>query len=56
MGCRHTCATIKIIKETLSEVDVPMLTVDCDLVDPTINTEEEVHDKLEQFFELLEDR
>ena len=56
MGCRHTCATIKIIKEKLSEVDVPMLTVDCDIVDPTINSEEEVRDKLEQFFELLEDR
>ena len=56
MGCRHTCATIKVIKETLSEVDVPMLTVDCDIVDPTINSEEEIRDKLEQFFELLEDR
>lgn len=56
MGCRHTCATIKVIKETLNEIDVPMLTVDCDIVDPTINSEEEIHDKLTQFFELLEDR
>ena len=56
MGCRHTCATIKVIKEILSEIDVPMLTVDCDIVDPTINSEEEISDKLEQFFELLEDR
>jgi benzoyl-CoA reductase/2-hydroxyglutaryl-CoA dehydratase subunit BcrC/BadD/HgdB len=56
MGCRHTCATIKIIKETLSELDVPMLTVDCDIVDPTITSEEEVTGKIEQFFELLEDR
>ena len=56
IGCRHTCATIKIIKEMLSEVDVPMLTVDCDIVDPTITSEEEVSDKLEQFFEMLEDR
>ncbi len=56
MGCRHTCATIKVIKETLSEVDVPMLTIDCDIVDPTINSEEEVREKLEQFFEMLEDR
>lgn len=56
MGCRHTCATIKIIKETLSEIDVPMLTVDCDIVDPTINSEEEIRDKLSQFFEMLEDR
>ncbi|MBN2240945.1 MAG: 2-hydroxyacyl-CoA dehydratase [Dehalococcoidales bacterium] len=56
MGCRHTCATIKIVKETLAEVDVPMLTIDCDIVDPTITSSEEVRDKIEQFFELLEDR
>ncbi len=56
MGCRHTCATIKIIKETLNEIDVPMLTVDCDIVDPTITGENEVRAKLEQFCELLEDR
>jgi len=56
IGCRHTCATIKIFKDILNEVDVPMLTVDCDIVDPTINSKEEVRGKLEQFFELLEDR
>jgi len=56
MGCRHTCATIKLFKDRLNEVDVPVLTVDCDLVDPTINSEEETREKLEQFFELLEDR
>ncbi len=56
MGCRHTCATVKVIKETLSEVDVPMLTIDCDIVDPTINSEEEIRDKITQFFEMLEDR
>ena len=56
MGCRHTCATIKIVKETLNEIDIPMLTIDCDLVDPTISPEEEVRGKLEQFCELLEDR
>jgi benzoyl-CoA reductase/2-hydroxyglutaryl-CoA dehydratase subunit BcrC/BadD/HgdB len=56
MGCRHTCATIRVVKEILSEVDVPMLAIDCDIVDPTITSEEEVNDKIEQFFELLEDR
>jgi hypothetical protein len=33
-----------------------MLTVDCDIVDPTVNTPEEIRDKLAQFFEMLEDR
>jgi len=56
MGCRHTCATVKIIKDTLTEIDVPMLNIDCDLIDPTINSEEEIREKMEQFFELLEDR
>lgn len=56
VGCRHTCATIKLFKDILGELDVPMLTLDCDVVDPTITSEEEVRDKLEQFFELLEDR
>ncbi len=56
VGCRHTCAAIKIFKDVLNEVDVPVLTLDCDVVDPTITSEEEVREKLEGFFELLEDR
>lgn len=56
IGCRHTCAVIKLFKDQLNELDVPVLTLDCDLVDPTINPEGEVRQKLEQFFELLEDR
>jgi benzoyl-CoA reductase/2-hydroxyglutaryl-CoA dehydratase subunit BcrC/BadD/HgdB len=56
MGCRHTCATVKIIKDTLAKEDVPVLTLDCDIIDPTINSENEVRQKLEQFFEQLEDR
>ena len=56
VGCRHTCATIKLFKDTLNEIDVPVLTLDCDVVDQTATSEEEVREKLEQFFELLEDR
>jgi benzoyl-CoA reductase/2-hydroxyglutaryl-CoA dehydratase subunit BcrC/BadD/HgdB len=56
IGCRHTCATIKLFKDLLNEIDVPMLTVDCDLVDPTIGSKEEFKEKFEHFFELLEDR
>ena len=56
IGCRHTCATIKLFKDTLDELDIPVLTLDCDVVDPTITSEEEIRDKLERFFELLEDR
>jgi len=56
IGCRHTCATIKLFKDVLDEMDVPVLTLDCDVVDPTVTTEEEIRDKLERFFELLDDR
>jgi benzoyl-CoA reductase/2-hydroxyglutaryl-CoA dehydratase subunit BcrC/BadD/HgdB len=56
VGCRHTCAVVKLFKDTLNEIDIPMLTLDCDIVDPTITSEEEMREKLEQFFELLEDR
>jgi len=56
VGCRHTCATIKLFKDILNDIDIPVLTMDCDVVDPTATSEEEVRDKLERFFELLEDR
>jgi benzoyl-CoA reductase/2-hydroxyglutaryl-CoA dehydratase subunit BcrC/BadD/HgdB len=56
VGCRHTCATIKLFKDVLGEVDIPVLTIDSDVVDPTITSKEEVGEKLERFFELLEDR
>jgi benzoyl-CoA reductase subunit B len=56
IGCRHTCATIKIFKDLLNDMDVPVLTLDCDIVDPTINSQAEVRQKMEQFFELMEDR
>ncbi|UCC59958.1 MAG: 2-hydroxyacyl-CoA dehydratase [Dehalococcoidia bacterium] len=56
VGCRHTCAMVKLFKDILNEIDIPVLTVDCDIVDPTITSEEEMREKLEQFFELLEDR
>ncbi len=26
IGCRHTCATIKLVKDLLNEIDIPMLT------------------------------
>jgi benzoyl-CoA reductase/2-hydroxyglutaryl-CoA dehydratase subunit BcrC/BadD/HgdB len=56
IGCRHTCATIKIFKDLLNNMDIPVLTLDCDIVDPTVNNQTEVRQKMEQFFELLEDR
>ena len=56
IGCRQTCATIKLFKDVLNKIDVPVLTLDIDLIDPTVNTQSEIQQKLEQFFELLQDR
>jgi benzoyl-CoA reductase subunit B len=56
IGCRHTCATIKMFKDLLNDMDVPVLTLDCDIADPTVNSQSEVRQKMEQFFELLEDK
>ena len=56
VGCRHSCATIKLFKDLLNDLDIPMLTLDCDVVDPTITSQEELREKMERFFELLEDR
>ena len=55
VGCRHSCATIKLFKDTLNNIDIPVLTLDCDVVDPTMTSEEEIREKFERFFELLED-
>jgi benzoyl-CoA reductase/2-hydroxyglutaryl-CoA dehydratase subunit BcrC/BadD/HgdB len=56
IGCRHSCATIKMFKDLLNNMDIPVLTLDCDIVDPTVNNPTEVRQKMEQFFELLEDK
>ena len=56
VGCRQGAAIIKILKDALNEIDVPVLVLDCDIIDTTVTPEEEICSKLEQFFELLEDR
>jgi predicted CoA-substrate-specific enzyme activase len=55
-GCRQSCATIRLFKDVLNEIGLPVLTLDCDVVDPTFTTQEEIREKLEGFFELLEAR
>ncbi|MFH1624025.1 MAG: 2-hydroxyacyl-CoA dehydratase family protein [Pseudomonadota bacterium] len=57
IGCRQSDACIKILKDGLSEkAGIPTLVVDNDICDPTYATEEQIKDKLEGFFEVLEDR
>ena len=56
LGCRQLGPTFKIYKDVLNELGVPILNIDCDLIDSTITSGDEVCQKMEQFFELLEDR
>ncbi len=56
LGCRQMGPTLKIYKDILDEQGIPVLNIDCDLIDATVTTADEVRNKMEQFFELLEDR
>ena len=56
VGCRQGAALIKVIKDALAEIDVPVLVIDCDIIDITVAPQEEICQHLEQFFELLEER
>lgn len=56
VACRQSAALIKLLKDTLNEIDIPVLILDCDVIDTTVTPEEEMSKKLEQFYELLEDR
>jgi benzoyl-CoA reductase/2-hydroxyglutaryl-CoA dehydratase subunit BcrC/BadD/HgdB len=56
IGCRQSAALIKLLKDTLNAQGIPVLILDCDIIDTTITPEEELNNKLRQFFELLEDR
>jgi benzoyl-CoA reductase/2-hydroxyglutaryl-CoA dehydratase subunit BcrC/BadD/HgdB len=56
LGCRQMGPTNKIFKDVLDEMDIPVLNIDSDLVDRTVTSADEVRVKMEQFFELLEDR
>lgn len=56
IGCRQTGGVIKVLKDILNEAGTPVLTIDCDILDPTVASEEDIRAKMEQFFELLEDR
>jgi len=56
VGCRQALGTLRLYKDALKEADVPLLTLDFDILDPTVASETEIRGKLVQFFEMLEDR
>jgi benzoyl-CoA reductase/2-hydroxyglutaryl-CoA dehydratase subunit BcrC/BadD/HgdB len=56
VGCRQSAPAIKLVKDALNAMGIPILILDCDIVDVTVTPEDELCHKLRQFFELLEDR
>jgi benzoyl-CoA reductase/2-hydroxyglutaryl-CoA dehydratase subunit BcrC/BadD/HgdB len=56
LGCRQLGPTNKVYKDVLNKLDVPVLNIDCDLIDSTVTSQDEVRQQMEHFFELLEDR
>ncbi len=56
IGCAQGCALIRIIRDALREkAGVPTLVLDVDVLDPSFVSEEALKDKLEGFFERLEE-
>ena len=56
-GCRQACAAMRMLKDVLNHrAEIPMLSVDMDLNDPTFTPEDDMKNKLEGFFEMLEER
>lgn len=55
IGCRQACALIKPTKDALLEMGVPTGVIDIDLMDPSFASTDQIKEKLEEFFERLED-
>ena len=55
IGCPQSCALIRTVRDALrQQVGIPTLVLDCDYLDPSIVSDEELKDKLESFLETLE--
>jgi benzoyl-CoA reductase/2-hydroxyglutaryl-CoA dehydratase subunit BcrC/BadD/HgdB len=54
-ACRQACATIRVVKDALTERDIPSLVLDVDTNDPSFVSEDELKDRLEGFMERIEE-
>ena len=56
-GCKQFCASLKILRDvTRQKTGTPLLIIDADGLDPTSMSQGEFQAKLEEFFEMLEER
>lgn len=57
IGCRQACGCIRSMKDELHErLDLPIAIIDCDIIDKSFATQEEVREKMDGFFERLEEQ
>ena len=57
MGCRQLCGCIRAVKDELQgKLGIPMAVIDHDIVDKSFTSPEEMREKLDGFFELLDDQ
>lgn len=57
IGCNQGCSTSRPLRDALQKhLDIPTLVIDVDNIDPTFSPAEEVKEKLEGFFELLNEK
>lgn len=57
IGCKEGCAAIRILKDKMKdELNIPVLVADCDVIDPSTVPIDEMKNKLEEFFETLQER
>jgi benzoyl-CoA reductase/2-hydroxyglutaryl-CoA dehydratase subunit BcrC/BadD/HgdB len=55
IGCRAGASMHRILEENLrTKLDIPSLTIDCDILDPTYAPRPVVEEQMDQFFEMVE--
>ena len=57
IGCRQACAMIRSMKDALqNQTGMPFGVIDIDLMDPSFASTDQLKEKLEEFFERLEEK
>ena len=57
VGCRQNSSCNRLVKDAIvEETGLPFLTVEDDIADPAFVSEEEMRDKIEGFFEMIDER
>ena len=55
LGCRHSAGGYRIVKDTIARsLGLPWATINCDMLDKSFTTHDEVMDQLDVFFETIE--